>query len=41
LCGGRGFTVTRDDELVPVLAEAFAVRGGPALVAVKTDPAHS
>jgi pyruvate oxidase len=41
LCGGRGFTVSTADALAPVLAEAFAVSGGPALVAVKTDPAYS
>jgi thiamine pyrophosphate-dependent acetolactate synthase large subunit-like protein len=41
LCGGRGFTVRTEADLAPLLAEAFAVRGGPALVAVKTDPAHS
>jgi thiamine pyrophosphate-dependent acetolactate synthase large subunit-like protein len=41
LCGGRGLTVARDADLAPTLAEAFAVRGGPALVAVKTDPTFS
>jgi thiamine pyrophosphate-dependent acetolactate synthase large subunit-like protein/nitrite reductase/ring-hydroxylating ferredoxin subunit len=41
LCGARGFTVTTDAELAPTLNEAFAVTGGPALVAVKTDPAFS
>jgi thiamine pyrophosphate-dependent acetolactate synthase large subunit-like protein len=41
LCGARGFTVSRESELAPVLAEAFAETGGPVLVNVKTDPAQS
>lgn len=41
LCGARGFTVAREADLAPVLQAAFAVRGGPALVAVKTDPNYS
>jgi pyruvate oxidase len=41
LCGARGFTIAREADLGPVLEAAFAVTGGPALVNVKTDPAHS
>lgn len=41
LCGARGFTVTNEADLASTLADAFAVTGGPALVAVKTDPSQS
>ena len=38
LCGGRGFRVDDPDDLEPILSEALAVTGGPALVEVTTSP---
>jgi pyruvate oxidase len=36
-CGGRGFRVDSRDQLLPVLREAMAVSGGPALVEVRSS----
>ena len=37
LCGGEGFRVDRPEDLDSALEAALAVRGGPALVEVRTS----